>query len=210
MRFPNRQSGFNLIGLIVTLGFVLAIITQVMLSRADMLRSAFKLNATDSYQNMLEGFTAYLSDQVSKNFSAICHGNTAFIQNLSFSGSTMNQTTSISLPAPLLNGEPELPERCRRPAFAANGRLYFCLNVIKSPDLPAQSFGGGDYGYVEVAVRAVDVWQRGINCATYSSAAAGQAGLQLYYRAYWANSPRENELKKRSGYYYAIKRSQAF
>lgn len=201
----SPEGGFSLVGVIVVLGFLLAIVAQVLFSRTELLRSTTKLQATDSQRNVIEGLTAYLAERLQTNLSALCGGNVASLQGMSFSGATLSHATSLNVPATLLTGEPALIERCKSPRFNSDGRLYFCLAVTKSPDLPRQSFGGANYGYVEVAVRPVDVWQREVNCADFTAAQTGQAGLQLYYRAYWADSVRAGELNKRAGYYYAIK-----
>lgn len=203
--FQNAESGFSLVGMIVILGFVLVIVTQVIFSRAELLKTSTKLHAADGYRHVLEGFTAYLGERLQGNFASLCLGQTSTLQGMDFSGAILNYSTALSVPSTLLASEPELVRRCQNPRFNQTGRQYFCLGVTKSPNLPAQSFAGSEYGYVEVAVRPVDVWQREINCAAFSAAAPGQAGLQIYYRAYWADSPRVNGLNERAGYYYAVK-----
>lgn len=201
----SKEAGFSLLGVLVAMGAVLLVISQVFFSKAKFAKSSKKIAASESYNQMLEGFTDSLGEHLAKNLATICQGNTSSLQNIDFSGALMRYGTHINLPAEQQTQAPNLASRCASSRFNQDGKIYFCLNVTPSSSLSTDSFGGAAHGVAEVIVQAVDPLQRAINCAAFNTALPHESGLQMYYRTYWSNG-KSNDLKRHSGFYYVIKR----
>ncbi len=167
------------------------------------LRSAAKsLDSVNSYYGFISGFTDFVQASVTQNIDSLCAGQLAPLTALKFSGEDAAFSTSLQVTGPQAS---PLKDRCKQPLLAADGRMYFCLQLDQNSAFAPDSFGGAEANIAEIAIRTVNKWQQPISCLAFRNAANSEAALQIYYRLHWATKNQPHQLHQKYGFYHAIK-----